>query len=227
MLLKKLIPLSIALATLATLGICNQAIAALPGAYIGAQAGWGDVHQSGITANDISNQFGGAPVTMFSSSFRDTGLAGRGFIGYLFNPYFAAEAGYTYFSDMNTHATGVVGPFTVSESGKVITQAVDLMGKGILPISCGFSLYGKAGAAYLISKPSVSATVSGFGMSSSDSGSQTHSKVYPAFGAGLSYDITPNVVTDVSYNRIQKVGNSDTVQSTDFAALGLAFYWGS
>ncbi len=225
MLVKKLLPVSMALATLAAIGMSTQAAAGAPGFYVGAQAGWGDVHQSGISANDLSNDLG-LPINTFSGSSKDTGIAGRGFVGYQFNPYFAVESGYTLFSNMTTRANGSFGPFSISESGKVSTQAIDLLGKGILPLSNGFSLYGKAGAAYLISKATANVTTSGFGLSSSGSASQTNSKLYPAFGAGVSYDITPNVVTDISYNRIQKVGSSDAVGSTDFIGLGLAYNFG-
>ncbi len=235
MLRKKLLSVSVAFATLATIGMCSQAHAAAPGFYLGGQVGWGDVHQSGISASDLANDFY-LPFASFSSSSKDTGIAGRAFVGYQFNPYFATEFGYTQFSNMTTRASGVsvttptFAPFTVigiNASGKVKTHAFDLVGKGILPLSNGFSLYAKAGAALITSQASESETLTIMGLPGTiASASQTTNKIYPTFGAGVSYDITSHLVTDLSYNRIQKVGSSDAVASTDFVGLGLAYHFG-
>ena len=44
------------------------------------------------------------------------------------------------------------------------------------------------------------------------------------FGAGVSYDINKNVVADVSWMRIQAVGNT-ALNSTDTAMLGLSYHF--
>lgn len=56
--------------------------------------------------------------------------------------------------------------------------------------------------------------------------SDTNTSVFPTFGIGVSYDFRPDISADLSYNRVQKVGNSDQLGSLDFVALGLGFYFG-
>ncbi len=95
-----------------------------------------------------------------------------------------------------------------------------------MPLQNGFALYGKLGAAWLDAKASES--VSGnsiFAGSASTSGSGTEHKILPTFGVGLSYDSTPNVPVDISWNRIQKVGNTD-LESTDLFSVGVAYNFG-
>lgn len=188
----------------ATLAVASMpASAAAPGFYVGGQAGWGDTHYS------KSDLVGNLPA----GNLDNTGIAGRLFAGYQFDQNWAAELGFTKFSDTkikNIAGTGI--------DGKVKQHAFDLVGKGILPLENGFNLYGKLGVAYVSADPSASyegVTVSG----------DTEHKLYPTFSAGLSYDITPNVPVDISWNRIQKIGNGD-IQSSDFIALGIAYNFG-
>lgn len=125
-------------------------------------------------------------------------IAGRIFTGYQFNPYFAAEI-------------GLLWPHNATNLGVTVKElATDLNVKGIIPLAHNFNLYGKAGAAW------VHANISGYGFSDSAN------KVYPEAGAGLSYDITPNVPLDISYTRIQSL-NNNSIPSIDFIAAGIAY----
>jgi len=192
------------------LGVSSFANAALPGFYVGGQAGWGDTHASSAYSSP--------------SSSKDTGLAGRIFTGYQIDQNWAVELGYTKFSNAKVKYNygSVDGVNLGSARFTTKEQAVDLVAKGILPLQDGFGLYGKAGAAYLDGKVSGSGNVLGHNLS----GSITEHKILPTFGVGVSYDITPNVPVDLSWNRIQKVGNTRFLRSTDLIALGIAYNFG-
>ena len=188
------------LASLASAFLMANASAAVDsGAYVGGQAGWGTIHQDGFSTSHNNSS--------------DSGLAGRLFAGYQVNQNFAAEMGYTKFKNESTKATFGL----ITATGSIKTYAVDLVAKGIMPLQNGVSLYGKLGAAYL--NETAHASVGSF------SASTTQSKILPTFGAGVSYDLTQNVATDLSWTRIQKVGSTD-LNSTDLVALGLAYHFG-
>jgi opacity protein-like surface antigen len=135
-----------------------------------------------------------------------SGIAGRVSAGYQFNPNIAIETGITKFSNGASQAQSITGR----------TYAVDLVAKGIMPLDNGFGVYGKAGAAYV--GQSIKYQSLGY--------STNQHKVYPTVGAGVSYDLTTNVSSDLSWNRIQKVG-SGNLKSTDLVSLGLAYHFNS
>lgn len=185
MLIKKT-TLGVAAVALSTMMVTN-AMAAKEGAYVGGQVGYGHFGEFRDYGKDNTSG----------------GVAGRVFGGYQFNSYLAAELGWTKFSNL-------------SEQGiSLKTNAVDIVGKAILPVADGFNLYAKAGAAYVMSDVDVK----GFG-------SGTEKKWFPTAGVGASYDITPNVAADVSYTRIQKTGNNSLFQSSDFVGVGLTYTFG-
>lgn len=210
---------SIIFSIIAGMAVAASASASNPGAYIGGQLGWGTVHQDGINFNEFTKH-----------SAKNSGLAGRLFTGYQFNQNFAAELGYTRFQ--NGTASGVetenFGGINYAESAEATLKAhaVDLVAKGILPLENGFSLYGKVGAAYLYESIEVSDTFSIANYNYSYSGTASAHKILPTFGAGVTYDINQNVSTDLSWTRIQKVGNANDLKSTDFVAVGLAYHFG-
>lgn len=203
-----------------------------PGVYVGGQLGWGSVHQGNfaeptVAVGNVAN----------NGDSKDTGLAGRVFGGYQFNQNFAAELGYTKFHNATANettsstTTPVFGaPFTTNStaSGTVKTDAFDIVGKGIIPLQNGFSIYGKLGAAYLRTSGNVNTTVTntgGFNNTTTTTTNLDAHKVLPTFGAGASYDITQNLAADVSWMRIQKVGNTK-LNNTDFVGAGLTYKFG-
>lgn len=214
--LNKKILLGVATVGLSALVAVN-ASAALPGAYVGGTLGWGDVHQ------------GGFPAPAFDTKSDDTGIAGRLFGGYQFDDTWGAELGWSRFS--NATAKGKLvrgfGPFysVTNLSGTIKTDAFDLVGKATLPIQDGFSVYGKAGIAYLYQRADVSISGGALVPSGVLKGSDNEHRIFPTFTVGTSYDITPNVVADLSWNRIQKVGSSD-LSSTDLVGVGLSYSFG-
>lgn len=198
----------IALATVASLFIGVAANAAVNGPYIGGTIGWGDTHQGGFA--DVGPGIG--------SSSKDTGLAGRIDGGYLFTENFAAELGYTRFH--NSTAKAYSSAFATN--GTIKEDAFDLVGKAILPLSDCFNLYGKLGAAYL----RANGTVTGSSAGTAVRVSENAHKVYPTFGLGAGYNINKNITADVSWNRIQKVGNNNNLPSTDLVGVGLSYNFG-
>lgn len=212
--------------------ISTNASAAVNGLYAGGQAGYGNIHQGGISiaeANQAMNNVSALTTQSFNSSNRTDGIAGRLFAGYQVNTNFAAEAGFTKFSNEvsdATFTTNLLGTNVNFDAHQTISAyAVDVVGKGIVPLQNGFSAYGKLGVAYLKETGTINATISARGRTVSDRASSSQSKIYPTFGAGVSYDLSPNLVTDVSWNRIQKL-NSDSLPSTDLFGLGLAYHFG-
>jgi OmpA-OmpF porin, OOP family len=193
------------------LGCAINANAAVDGPYLGVQAGWGDSHNSkgdlGLSGTDIN----------VSGS---DGLAGGVFAGYQFNRNFALELGYTHYH--NTSVSNILpAGYGLNGNVSIKDQALDLVGKGIIPLANCFNLYGELGMAYLDEK--VSANVSdGF---ASGTASESENAVLPTFGIGVSYDITPNVPVSLGWNRIQKVGNTD-LTSKDLVSLGIAYNFG-
>lgn len=183
--------------------VAINANAAIPGAYVNGILGWGDVHQDGASGPGIN-----------SSSTKDTGIAGRIAAGYQFDDTWAAELGYSKFSNATDKGNVLGLPY----SATLKTSAVDLVGKASLPLQNGFSVYGKAGIAYLME--SVNGSVANVNL-----GHDSEHKVFPTFTVGTAYDFTPNVVGDISWNRIQKVGSSD-LNSTDLVGVGISYYFG-
>ncbi len=196
---KKLTQLCIGLATL---GFCAMANAALPGYYVGGQLGWADTNYS---SGDLKGNASVSPIT--SAGIDDTGIAGRIYGGYQFNQFWGAELGYDQFSNTEIkHINGINGlNATIKE------YAIDLQGKGTIPISDSFGLFGKAGLAY--QKINTDNPLSG-----------NPGRINPAFGAGMAYNFTPNFSVDVAWNHIQKWGGP--IPSTDMFTGGVGYNFG-
>lgn len=186
------------------LGLSAAAIsanAATSGVYVGGQLGYGNVHQ----ADHVSG-------------VKDNHLAGRVFAGYQFNQNLAAELGWSHFSEVTAKDHGYYADYDYS--ARLNTNVVDAAAKGIVPVADNVSLYGKLGAAYVME--SVHAHYGPFSASASEK------KLLPEAGVGVSYAFTDNVSADVSYTRIQKVGdkNKSDINSIDFAGVGVSYTFG-
>ncbi len=227
--------LMIAAASLMTL--TTSAFAVVNGPYVGGELGWGDTHQGNFTSPGLVSEIISGTTTILSGSSRDTGIAGRIFAGYQFTPNWAAEMGYTHFSNATANSQysqtgffGLPGTQTYNQHGTVTTQAVDLVAKGILPLQGGFSVYGKLGLAYLAASQTIDGTMTNTFLGSTTTSpihtSESDHRIYPTFGAGVSYDVTQNVVADVSWNHIQTVSPFDNMQNTDLVGASLAYHFG-
>ena len=109
-----------------------------PGPYLGGQIGWGRIHV-------------GDGYSAYATTREDLGrfTAWRAYAGYSFNPVFSLESGYS-----NYPQNEYVGASTVT----VKSYTVDVVVKVIFPLEklgkpfSRFSVYGKAGAAYINTK---------------------------------------------------------------------------
>ncbi len=214
-----------------------------PGFYAGVQGGRGDTfyNPSNTLTQPKTAEIASLPavgsivnndeITATSASFTqqdvdDTGLAGRLYAGYQFNPYFAMEAGYTQFSKTefsmlaNTSVTTLEGTGDTNSStyynGDISEHAVDLSAKGTLPLQYGFGLYVKAGLSYIQADRYVNAftnagatttNVNAYNVPVETTYSQTYQAVRPNYGGGIDYTIpNTNVDVEIFYNEIAGAG---------------------
>jgi OmpA-OmpF porin, OOP family len=221
--LKRRILIGMVITLTTAFGAINTASAALPGIYLGGQLGWSNTHWSlsnipGIVAYPSLVPSNALAITgrLSSGSVDTNGLAGRAFLGYQFNDYWATEFGYSRFNNSDVRNAYVFIPTTTglinlrAADQNIREYAVDAVAKGIWPLCNCFGLYGKFGAAYI---------------NASGKYNNNANHINPTFGLGLSYDVTPNVPIDVSWNRIQKVGSSQ-IPSTDLVTLGVGYHFG-
>lgn len=206
--------LSTTVLSVAVLG-AMAANAAAPGLYVTGQMGYADNNMK-IETNDL------IPDNDISRS----GLAGRVAIGYQFNQNFAVEAGY--FRAAQKKATFVVltpywHPNVVSVGNVTYDQnAVDLLVKGIYPVSTNLNLYGKLGVAYLTTTGNFSSNDPQLAVSMPNIAKR---KLAPEAAIGVSYDITPNVSLDTSWTHIHTIGRNQP-GSINFIAVGLGYNFG-
>lgn len=156
-----------------------------------------------------------------SYSTHQGGFAGRAFVGYRFNQYIQTEFGYDYFPNNKYEASAGSQSVTFKEK----TQAIDLIAKGMLPLG-NFDLFATAGGAYVWSKVTGSSNVPGFTI-----GDAKKSQLRPTYGAGVAYNINPNVAIDASWKQIygSKTTASDTSLKTpmiNYFGLGVTVHIG-
>lgn len=170
------------------------------GIYLGLQGGFGMTNWKNM--ENVSTD-----VLDLTSVHKDNGVVGRVFAGYDINRYFAIEGGYSYFfnkANFNTKNAGT--------TGNIKTMAFDLMGKGKLPVVDSFDLYAKLGVNYLMSRGDMfEANPNNFNV---------------AYGAGADYCITPNVIANLEWLRLNgnaKINNDKYQPSTDAFMIGLRY----
>lgn len=191
-------------------GLATSAYATEEGFYLGAQAG---VSATNNKAQDVQTD-GTPPVMTISPS--NNGFGGRLFFGYSANPYVAMEGGWTYlapstYSIPSSVAPSVCGNPTIQES------AFDVVGKGTLQVQ-DFGAFFKAGAAFTFQKLSGRLV----DQTAACVANQTNKSIRPVAAIGVSYDLTQNWVTDLTWMRI--FGNG-TFQSADLVALGITYHF--
>lgn len=212
--------------------------AAQPGLYLGGQMGWGNVTDSGISRGDMSQMInqalgnGNFSVTNFNGSTSDSGFTWRVFGGYQIGYHWAAEMGWTVFPRLPIDATASgedynTGlPYQAGSNGTLKIAAFDLVGKYIYLLPCNFNLYGKLGFAYLTGWSNMSVNVSETGLSAASEEDDGTNRLYPTGGIGIGYDFRPDISMDLSYSRIQKVGNSAQLGSMNMVMLAMALHFG-
>jgi OmpA-OmpF porin, OOP family len=207
--MKKLTKFSVAILALA--GLSSAALAATPGAYVGAGLGYGQLEGATV----------GSPVPGVTSSLSKGFVAGRVFGGYNLSQNFGVEGGYSYLGrEKYTFKNKQVSDTSVSVTNQL--QDLDLVGKAYLPLSnSGFNLYALGGVAYVHSNVSGNASGKGYDV---NFGSDSSNAVRPKYGVGVSYDV-PNsqLTTSLELSRVQGQGSSSDFPNADSALLTISY----
>ncbi|TLY47325.1 MAG: porin family protein [Gammaproteobacteria bacterium] len=125
---------------------------------------------------------------------------------------------------VNTMSTSTSVVTTTTKEAITINQhAFDIVGKGIYPISDKFSVYGKAGMAYLTTTVKSKGKMQYQGKPVTDLFSK-HNWA-PETGIGVTYDITPNMFIDTSFTHIHPIGKNKPA-NINFATIGLGYSFG-
>lgn len=197
--------------------------AAAPGIYVTGQLGYANTHM-GSKTNFHDDTLDLGKVKNLSNN----GLAGRVALGYQFNPNFAVEVGYLQLNDKKADGKQNLHHGLPEEASFNLQQhAIDLVGKGIIPVSQNLNVYGKLGLAYLTSDVYSKSNDEGVNVNVNlnEHTNIAKHKWAPEAAIGVSYDITPNVSVDASLTHIQPLGNNKP-GNIDFAAVGLGYNFG-
>lgn len=125
-------------------------------------------------------------------------FVGRAFVGYDFTSMWGLELGYTYlFSKAEIFHSGV-------RLASVRTQAIDLVGRMTAQLDDTFNIYAKAGIGYLMSHGLQDVDPCFVPFMADDNDFHT---ITPVFGVGFGWNVTPNVVVDLSWTHF--VGDQD------------------
>lgn len=163
----------------------------LSGVYIGIQGGlaWSDVgngfknYVNGVY--DYEKDQGNNPVKQIDE--HDVG--GRAFVGYNFNPYVALELGGTLYPE-NKYGLFVDFGDNNNILTTIKTYTFDLLGKFSLPLGEKWSIYAKAGIAYVNTTYEYTGT---------DLTSETNHAWRPGYGAGASYSLSRDITVDFAW----------------------------
>ena len=192
-----------------TLAMTTSAYAILPGFYVGAQPGYSMLHYNNSTLNATT------------SSINNNGFGARVYGGYQFSQTWSTELGFEQFAVATfSNVTANNGVSNIYGTAKI--NAIDLVGKLTYPLSnSGFEVFGKLGGAYTIA--SISNVISNNG------GPNSTNKFLFTYGLGLSYDICPEIGTDLTWMRIQNSGsnnNTTSITNADLFSAGISYYFG-
>jgi hypothetical protein len=160
-----------------------------PAFYIGAQGGYARADE-GSALKQLADYIYGLGGTA-SKEVRQGGFGARGHLGYSIARFLAIETGYSYFAKNRYEASSYVSVDSNNLNIKVATWALDLVAKVILPIN-DFSIYGKAGAAYVNTQFNDDA----------NNASYRHIAIRPTYGVGIGYNINNNISIDAVWSTI-------------------------
>ncbi len=214
--------------------------AALPsGLYVSGQVGYADTHLK----NRLSILSTNSVLSTSLSNLVNDGLAGRLAIGYKLTPNLALEVGYLQLPSAELNLTAPLPPPQTTNTRSLLSSgvpndafnsisnkqhAIDLVVKGILPITHNVNIYGKLGAAYLTTQIQGKTTDEYAPPTSTDLNSRVgidKRQWAPEIAIGMGYDITSNVSVDTSLTHIQTIGNHRS-GNIDFLAVGVAYNFG-
>lgn len=201
--------------------LVTLANAATQGAYVGVGLG-----ASKINA-DSTSMFKNNTTTIGTATTQSSGVGGKLFGGYNFNPYFGVEANYAAYAGTTNKANVASN----NASAKYTMSAISLVGKAYLPIQ-QFNLYALGGVAEVYSKVDYkNSNTKAITLSNNlKQGSSTTRQLRPVYGVGASYDVTPHVNTGLEFSHIQGSGNTNTsakaIPSANLLTLTAAYNFG-
>lgn len=139
--------------------------------------------------------------------------------GYQFNPYFAMEAGYIDFGKANYTASYNGG----SADGTVKAGGLDIAALGILPLSYGFSVFGKVGVAVARVKSNLIAT----GTANGATIETTSTSAAPLLGVGVTYKISKNVDLRSEFDHVSNLGKSSSTGklTANMISIGAVYHF--
>jgi opacity protein-like surface antigen len=200
--------------------LANSAFAQDNGFYTGILLG-----QSKIDSTVSNQKVKTAPVLNSNSntkvsgpaqpSIDNDGFAGRAYVGYNFNRYFAIEGGYTQYAD-----TKISNIFGVAGDDENLSEgAIDTVARLNIPLSKRFNLYGKGGAAFVMANQVTDAYAVPTGDTYQFHYEKTSlDRVRPTFGVGLDMDITRYLSTEISFASV--IGGNG-ISTSDLLAIGI------
>ena len=151
-----------------------------------------------------------------ATGFSNSGFAQNANLGYQFGKYVAIESGYTHFANVTND--------TALNNDTVKTYGIDLLVKGILPITEQFNVFAKAGAMYLHTSATDNNVLFGTGPSIA------FHRYVPEFGLGTSYNVNQHIALTVQGIRTLAVKgsgttgtNSITMPATWLALAGVSY----
>lgn len=178
------------------------------GLYVSGQVGYADTHMKSQLP---------API---AAALANDGLAGRLAMGYNLNQNFAIEVGYLQLQKGQANKKN--NRYDTNQQ-----NAIDILGKGSLPITHNVNLYGKLGVAYLTTKLEEKDNADGIPTTielNNEYGIAKH-KWAPEAAVGIDYAITSNVNVDTSFTHIHPMG-SNRPGNIDFLAVGVGYTFG-
>jgi len=198
--------------------ISLSTFAADPGFYMGIQLGAGDLHNSEALINTGQKQNPLSPIGCTSSNLANchivattptnVGVAERIYMGSNINRYFGFEIGAANYTP-SEYSPNVEG---YSHQPHIWEYSADILGKVMLPLG-RFGIFGKGGIAFVYK--SASSAI----LENDDSNSSFF--FVPAYGAGISFSLSPRWEVDLSAMRIQ---GTDDLENIDFYALGISYH---
>jgi len=203
----------------------SSAFAETQSAYVSGQLGMGWQH---IKDFSQTTEVEGVAVKNTLTSKDTKGLAGRIAVGYNLNENLALELGGVMFSNAKWDRK-VVFPdpaFSITGEQKFSTYAIDLLAKGSVPVNDEFSVYGKAGVAYVHHKWENTETLVTPNLTETSTKETTTHSYRPELAIGAAYKVDENLAVDLSFARIfgqGELGDEKYTPNLDLLAVGLTY----
>lgn len=200
----------------ATMVLPSTVLAASTNWYVTAGAGQATVKDLSSEATTLSNDFTALGITN-TVSVDDNNTAYHVTLGYSFNKYFAAEAGYVDFKSATADYT-ITAPSAATAQAEWTATGWTLEGVGSYPFGNGFSVYGKLGMIAGHEELKISAS-SG---SSVVTGKDTESDTEFTYGAGAAYDFNDMWGLRLGYQIYSNLGDANKTGESDVDMWSLA-----